>query len=133
MPNDHAVRIPIRFTSGYRKLMICTLLRPSHCDIRIGSDIVAVRFSWGFSARIPRSFIRSVRRVPDVKLTAGVHGWRGRWLVNGAVGPLVELHIEPPVRALLCGLPILRVRSLQLSVDDPDEFVDALGVPVAST
>ena len=58
-------------------------------------------------------------------LSLGVHGWRGRWLVNGAAGPLVALEIEPPVRARVIGIPV-RLRELFVSVDDPDAVIAEL-------
>jgi hypothetical protein len=33
----------------------------------------------------------------------GVHGWRGRWAVNGSSKGMVELTIDPPVRARVTG------------------------------
>lgn len=33
----------------------------------------------------------------------GVHGWRGRWLVNGAVSGIATLEIDPPARASVLG------------------------------
>lgn len=59
----------------------------------------------------------------------GVHGGRGRWLVNGSYNGLVELVIEPP-----CYIPrqpstlFLRskVTSLTISLVDPDGFIAAV-------
>ena len=34
-----------------------------------------------------------------------MHRWRGRWLVNGAAGPLVAIEIDPPARARVLGFP----------------------------
>jgi hypothetical protein len=63
--------------------------------------------------------------------TTGVHGRRGRWLVNGSAEGLAELTIDPPVRIspsidTLYGLGPSRVRQLTLSLDDPDGFVAAV-------
>ena len=73
---------------------------------------------WAFSAELPRSSIRSARRA-GTAISIGVHGWRGRWLVNGAAGPLVAVTIDPPAPARVLGVPI-RLRELTVSVDDPD-------------
>lgn len=91
--------------------------------------------SWGFHADVPRRSIRSVRRERNAYLSLGVHGWRGRWLVNGAAGPLVALVIEPPVRARVCGVPV-RLTELFVSVEDPDAAISELssgGVGTASS
>jgi hypothetical protein len=92
--------------------------------MEIGSELVRVRMGWGatrhaqFRTEFSRTSIRSLRRVFEVSKHRP-HGWRGRWLVNGAAGPLVALSLDPPVRARLLGLPI-RLRELIVSVDDPD-------------
>ena len=116
-------RIAIRF--GRLKPLFTALgLTPSQAYLEIDPDVVRVRMGWGFQADVPRLSIRSVRRVGNA-ISIGVHGWRGRWLVNGASGPLVALTIDPPVRARTLGFPI-RLDELTVSVDDPDELVDAL-------
>ena len=81
--------------------------------------------SWGFRADVPRRSIRSVRPERNAYLSLGVHGWRGRWLVNGAAGPIVALEIEPPVRARVIGVPV-RLRELFVSVEDPDAVIAEL-------
>jgi hypothetical protein len=87
--------------------------------------MVRVRMGWAFRADVPRRSIRDAGRVPNA-ISIGVHGLRGRWLVNGASGPLVALSIEPPAPARVCGVPI-RLRELTVSVDDPDGVIDELG------
>ena len=56
----------------------------------------------------------------------GVHGWRGRWLVNGAANGLVAVEIDPPACARVLGVPV-RLRYVRVSVQDPDALVAALG------
>ena len=56
----------------------------------------------------------------------GVHGWRGRWLVNGAATGLVAITVDPAVRAWAVGVPV-KLRELTLSLEDPDALVGALG------
>jgi hypothetical protein len=86
-----------------------------------GDDEVVVRMGWAFRCRIPRTEIGAVTRRARV-VSVGAHGWRGRWLVNGAQEPIVELMLRAPVRAHVAGVPI-RLRALLLSVDDPDAFL----------
>jgi hypothetical protein len=57
--------------------------------------------------------------------SVGAHGWGGRWLVNGARGPIVSIEIDPPVHARTILIPN-GLRELQVSVDDPDALVAAL-------
>ncbi len=117
------MRIPIRFGRLKAVLVACGLT-PRRSYLDLGPDTIRVRMGWGFRADIPRTSIRAARRVGD-SVSIGVHGWRGRWLVNGASGPLVALQLEPQVRARAVGFPI-RLRELIVSVDDPDGVVRAL-------
>jgi hypothetical protein len=61
-------------------------------------------------------------------LGLGVHGWAGWWAVNGARAGAVRIDIDPPSRARVCGFPV-RLRTLWLSLVDPDGFLAALGRP----
>lgn len=111
-----SLRIPIRF-GRLRPLFVVLGVAPSRAYVELDADVVRVRMGWAFRADVPRSSIRGVRRVPNA-ISIGVHGWRGRWLVNGASGPLVALAIEPPAPARVCAVPV-RLRELIVSVDDP--------------
>lgn len=104
-----------------------------------------------FAARIPRAAIRSAERAPALRgMTRGIHGWRGKWLVNRSGDDLVRLRIDPPAVATMSfdptaiagarlpkgriGKALMRrfldrqisLRQLTLSVDRPDDFVRAL-------
>jgi hypothetical protein len=97
--------------------------------VELDDDGVRVRLGWGFAARIPRRAITGARRSPDIKgITAGAHGWRGRWLVNGSRHGIVRLDLDPPARAWTLGIPV-RVRQLAVSLEDPDGFLGALALP----
>jgi hypothetical protein len=123
-PSVSSARIPIRF-GRWKPVLIVLGWTPRRSYLEVDPDRVGVRMSWGFHADVPRPSIRSVRRVGNAVMSIGVHGWRGRWLVNGAFGPLVALEIDPPVRARVSGIPI-RLRELLVSVDDPDAVVAEL-------
>jgi hypothetical protein len=97
---------------------------PGQAYLDVAPDRVRVRMGWGFRADVRRPSIRSVRRVRNA-VSIGVHGWRGRWLVNGASGPLVAIAIEPSAPARVIGFPI-RLRELIVSVEDPDAVIAAL-------
>ena len=91
---------------------------------RWGGEMRA-RMGWAFRATIPIASVRSVRTRKDNWFGVGVHGWRGRWLVNGSVKGIVTVDIDPPVSAR-AGLIPIKLRELQLSMDDPDRFVAAV-------
>jgi len=111
--------------SGVTALMKVLGLGPGVSRIEVGPDGVHVVMGWGFRARIPRSSIRGARLSEDRVGGVGVHGWGGRWLVNGSVDGVVDIDVDPPVRALAVGFPV-RLRQLRVSVEDPEGLVAAL-------
>lgn len=59
----------------------------------------------------------------------GVHtDLRGSWLVNGSASGIVDLRLDPLAHGRMAGIPIT-VRRLGLGLQDPEGFLDALGVP----
>ena len=80
---------------------------------------------WASCAEIPRLAVRKVS--PDVTAVGGwgVHGWRGRWLVNGSSSGLVRLEIDPEMQARVMGIPV-RLRTLRLSLVAPGELTNLL-------
>jgi hypothetical protein len=102
---------------------------PGRGGVTVDSAVLRVRMA-DFHLDVPRSSVRSAARsARSVRGTIGVHGSRGRWLVNGSYNGLVELAIEPP-----CYTPrqpstlFLRskVSSLTISLVDPDGFIAAV-------
>jgi hypothetical protein len=97
----------------------------SHIDV---SDTeVDVRLGWMFSAHIPRSSVAGASRATDGTPSRGAHGWRGRWLVNGAGTGLVSITLDPPAKARVTGIPVT-LRELVVSASAPDELIEALSV-----
>jgi hypothetical protein len=124
----NGTRIPIRF--GRLRLLFTALgLVPRWSYLELAADRLLIRMSWGFYADVPRPSLRSARRIPNA-ISIGVHGWRGRWLVNGAAGPLVAVGIDPPAPARVLGVPV-RLRELIVSVEDPDAVIAELSPPAA--
>lgn len=84
----------------------------------------------GFRLDIPRTSVRSVTRsARRIGRTIGVHGGRGRWLVNGSYNGLAELTIEPPCYTPRQPSTLFRkakVSSLTISLIDPDGFIAAV-------
>jgi hypothetical protein len=97
-----------------------------HGAVVVDDTEVRVRHGVMFRAAIPRSSLGPPHRYEGKVYSWGVHGWRGRWLVNGSSAGIVVLPLDPPRRAHVLGWPI-RVRELAISLDDPDGFLDALG------
>jgi len=107
-------------------LLIATGMPQRRAWVEVDDDTVQVRMSWGFSADIPRSSVTGARMLDGrTPLSIGVHGWRGRWLVNGSRMGLVVIDIDPPTKAKV-GPVTVSLRELTVSVDDPEELVAAL-------
>lgn len=60
----------------------------------------------------------------------GVHGWAGRWLVNGSRSGIVRIDIDPACRAWVLGLPV-RLTTVKVSLAEPDAFCATVGAALA--
>jgi len=99
-------------------------LGPQRSDVRVEGDALHVSMGWGFAADIPLASITEAKPSTDRVLSWGVHGWRGRWLVNGSSKGMVELTIDPVGQAKVMGVPV-KLRTLWVSVTDPDALIEA--------
>lgn len=88
----------------------------------VDTDAIDVRMGLAFRASVPRTSVVQVAPYDGRVWGWGVHGWRGRWLVNGSSHGLVTLTIDPPAPARVLGIPI-RLRQLIVSLDDRDAFL----------
>ena len=95
--------------------------------VELTADTLTVRLGLTWNAEIPRASIRTAGHDPLRTISIGAHGWRGDWLVNTSTRGLVVLSIDPPARARCLGYPI-RLRTLHVSLADPDAFLAELGV-----
>src|SRR5262245_39260560 len=119
-------RIPISFDSWYRWLSSALGLTPSRSYVALAGDEVEVRMGWAFRSRFPRSAIVTTA-VPDLRpLSRGVHGFGGRWLVNGSGRGILSLQLVPAQRAYVLGVPV-RLRELLVSVSEPSRLAAAVG------
>jgi hypothetical protein len=125
-------RFPIRVSPGNSVLFRALLILPSASYVELDENTIHVRLGWAFSARIPRRLVVAAGpgKRPTIPLTAGAHGWNGRWLVNGAPDGIVKVELSEPTRAFTAGFPI-RLKVLAVSLEDPDGFLAALGAPVS--
>ena len=107
-------------------LLTLTGMPKGSCWINIGDHEVTVRMGWAFRSTFPRSSVAGVEFIGDRRLgSIGVHGWRGRWLVNGSLRGLVAIRIRPEARCRMIGLNI-RLTELTVNSDDPHALIDAL-------
>ena len=96
-----------------------------HPRVTVSGDQVSVRLWILFLATFPRDAIADVRHETKRFISIGVHGGRGRWLVNGSWTRLVTIDLEPRQRARVLGIRV-RLRQLIVSSRDPDALVGSL-------
>ena len=114
-------RFPIRFTGANRTMGLIGMTRP-RCYVEVDAQVVRVRMGWAFGADIPRSSVRTATNDHDRVLGWGVHGWRGKWLVNGSSSGIVRIEIDPPHLAKVLAFPV-RLGVLRVSVEQPEELI----------
>jgi len=115
---------PFRY-GALRPLMTVMGLGPGLSTIELDGDVLRVRMGWAFRASIPVHQITGAQPVEGPVGGIGVHGWRGRWLVNGTTTGLVAVSVDPPVRVWAVGVTV-HLHVLTVSVADPDALVTAL-------
>lgn len=96
--------------------------------VELTDETLSVHLGIGWQSTVPRSSIVSARRDPKHRISIGAHGWAGTWLVNTSGHDLVRLDLHPDQRGRCLGIPA-RVRTLRVSLADPDGFLAALGAP----
>ena len=111
-------RFPIRFDGAYRVVSAALLLSPADSFVEVAGDDIRVRMAWAFRARFPRSAVVSATEQQKRPLSRGVHGFAGRWLVNGSGEGIVNIVLEPTQRGYVMGFPV-RLRNLLVSVKAP--------------
>ena len=96
--------------------------------VELDGDELRVTMGWAFRGRIPLADVRGARDTRPPLLGWGVHGWAGRWAVVGSARGVVRLSLVRPAPARVCGVPA-RVRTLWVSLEDPDGLLAALQTP----
>lgn len=118
-------RFPVTFDSWYRVLSTVLGLPPSSAYVQLTGDDVEVRMGWAFRSRFPRSAVSSASALDIRPISRGVHGFGGRWLVNGSGRGILRVELSPAQRGYVMGIPI-RLRELLLSVGDVSAVAAAL-------
>jgi hypothetical protein len=118
-------RFPISFDRWYAVLSSLLGLPPASAYVDLDSTRVEVRMGWAFRARFPRSAVSSTSALDIRPLSRGVHGFGGRWLVNGSGRGVLSIHVNPVQRAYVMGIPV-RLRELLVSVSAPPALAAAL-------
>jgi hypothetical protein len=121
-----SARFPIRFDRWYEALSRALFISPSDSYVAIDGGHVTVRMAWAFEASFPCQAIARATPFDRQPVSRGVHGWRGRWLVNGSGVGILRIELSPGQRARVLGVPV-GLRELLVSVDDPARLASALG------
>jgi hypothetical protein len=119
----------MRYDRWYRIWASITGLGRSRTMIRVDNEQLRVKHGWAFHVDIPLANIRSAKPISERPLVWGVHCTGDAWWVNGSRDGIVEIKLCQPISS-----PSVRlrssswgeVRSLYISVEDPNGFVDAL-------
>jgi hypothetical protein len=126
--DGRVARFAISFDRWYRVLSSALFLPPSGSFVRVAADEVEARMGWAFRSRFPRSAVAAVSRIDIRPLSRGVHGFGGRWLVNGSSRGILAISLNPTQRARVAGVPV-RLRVLLVSLENPDGLAAALQRP----
>jgi hypothetical protein len=124
-------RFPIAFDAWYRALSTVLGLPPSTAYVEVAGDDVEARMGWAFQSRFPRSAVASTSPVDTRPMSRGVHGFAGRWLVNGSGSGILSIRLDPQQRGYVLGVPV-RLRELLVSVRDVAGLAAALRDEVAA-
>jgi len=130
MGNGRTVKTGQSFPLLYgslRPLLSALGMGPRFSGVVLDDTEMHIAMGWAFRATVARSEITGARAVAGMVGGIGVHGWRGRWLVNGSMNNIVGIDIEPAARAVAVGIPV-SLTYLALSLEDPAGFLGALGV-----
>ena len=120
-------RFPIQFDAWYGVLSSTLFLPPSGSFVEVNGEEVRVQMGWAFRSRFPKTTVAAVTEMHSRPLSRGVHGFAGRWLVNGSGQGILAIDLIPAQRGYVMGFPV-RLRQLMVSVAEPgpgsstDEF-----------
>lgn len=118
-------RFQIKFDTWYRILSSALFLPPSSSYLEVKGEEIHVQMSWAFRSRFPKSAIASATENNGRPLSRGVHGFAGRWLVNGSGQGILTIDLVPTQRGYVLGFPV-RLRQLMVSVEEPAALAAAL-------
>jgi hypothetical protein len=116
----------MRYSPALRLLLHC--LGMGGGKVELGEDELSVGMGAGFRSVLPLADVRSARDTRPLLFGWGVHGWAARWAVIGSAHGVVRLDLVRTAHGTVYGVPV-RVRTLWISLEDPDGLLDALRVP----
>jgi hypothetical protein len=118
-------RFPIHFDRWYGILSSALFLPPVSSYVEVNAGEVRVQMGWAFRSHFPRAAIALAAETHERPLSRGVHGFAGRWLVNGSGRGILTIYLKPAQRGYVMGFPV-RLRELMVSVAEPSALAAAL-------
>lgn len=118
-------RFSIQFDTWYRILSSALFLPPASSCVEINDEEVRVQMGWAFRSHFPRTAVVLAAETHKRPLSRGVHGFAGRWLVNGSGRGILTINLTPAQRGYVMGFPV-RLRQLMVSVAEPSALAAAL-------
>lgn len=116
----------LRYGRALRPMLSLLGMGPAFSGVDVAGGELRMRMGWAFRSRIPLKNVRHAEpSAHPIWSGWGVHGWNGRWLVNGSTHGIVRLDLDPDEEAVVCGVPV-RLRTLWLGLDDPDALLAEL-------
>jgi hypothetical protein len=130
MRQDEQMDFAMRYDRWYRPLATVLGMGPKRTVIRVADNTLHVKHGWAFQLDIPLNDITFARRISRRPFSWGVHTGGDVWLVNASRDGIVELKLARPATSKSVKFQSNswgEVRSLYLSLEDPDSFVDQVG------
>ena len=101
----NVTRIPIKYGTARVAAHDVSASRRARAYLERTGDDIEVRMGWAFRDAARGAATSSATNRYGRSISIGVHGWRGRWLVNGASEPIVGLELREPVPGRVSGSP----------------------------
>ncbi len=115
------------YAPGVRWILSLLGSGPASARVTVEPTQVRIRFGWSFQMTFARdAVIGAGHAQKPFGAGMGVHGWKGRWVINGSNADIVRLTFRQPERARVIGFPV-KPREIFLSLEDPDGFLAAIG------
>ncbi|MFH0782659.1 MAG: hypothetical protein V2B20_12020 [Pseudomonadota bacterium] len=118
-------RFPIQFETWYRVLSTALFLPPASSYVEVNDEEVRVQMGWAFRSCFPKTAVVLAAETHIRPLSRGVHGFAGRWLVNGSGRGILAINLAPIQRGYIMGFPV-RLRQLMVSVEEPSALAVVL-------
>ena len=74
--------------------------------MEVNGEEVRVQMDWAFRSRFRRTAVVLATKADGRPLSRGVHGFAGRWLVNGSGRGILTINLAPIQRGYVMGCPV---------------------------